>query len=142
MEKITIEMLNGVCREQKRLFKKTFGESAKITKENFDKATLAGLNVPWLERYMDFPIRAAYRKLVDRNFHECSNKLRIEINKSADKDRTVMVQRKPTTRDVDSLKPLFQIFSRYENILNRALLKGLLASNELVARRRKRAKGR
>lgn len=44
--------LAGACKEQKRLFKQTFGRKAEINKENLEKAVEAGLDVGFYARYL------------------------------------------------------------------------------------------
>lgn len=46
--------LLGACREQRRLFKKTFGYSAEITVENMSKAWDAGLDLHFYVYIMRF----------------------------------------------------------------------------------------
>lgn len=62
--------LAGACKEQKRLFKQTFGRKAEINKENLEKAVEAGLDVSFYGKYLDTLYNKSRRKAVMALWYE------------------------------------------------------------------------
>ncbi len=44
--------LGRACKSQRKLFRKTFGRSAEINEENFNKARQAGLDISYYVKYV------------------------------------------------------------------------------------------
>jgi hypothetical protein len=57
---ITVNHLKGACEDQVALFRKTFGQSAELTAENWERAIQADLDVLWTIRLLSRPAWEQY----------------------------------------------------------------------------------
>ena len=57
---ITNKHLEGACQDQVELFNKTFPVGAEFNKTNWDLALAVGLQVMWMERFLDESNRKIY----------------------------------------------------------------------------------
>ena len=86
---ITNKHLEGACQDQVNLFNETFPVGAEFNKTNWDLALAVGLQVIWMERFLDESNRKIYDEAtasalkIYKEATESARKIYYEAEKSA-----------------------------------------------------------
>jgi hypothetical protein len=123
MKKITVDMLKGACKDQRKLFRATFPKGAPVTMASLKKAEKAGLDIWWVARLAG-PAYEAQRKVLDDAYWAQRNPL----------DDAYWAQRKPLDDAYwAQLNPMYAAYEAQRKVLDdayRAQLNPLYAANE------------